>query len=80
MNETIINKDFDMLEQVVAEFDELYIFLRNTQDMHLVGKKNIPEIISDYEILKDNFNVTLNLMHYQSTDWNQYIKQRRAQK
>ena len=28
MNKTIINKDFDMLKQVVAEFNELYTILK----------------------------------------------------
>ncbi len=28
MNEAIINKDFDMLEQVAAESDELYTILK----------------------------------------------------
>lgn len=74
------NKDLNMLEQVVAEFDELFLFLRNVQDMHLVGKKDIATIVSDYEVLKDDVNITLNLMRYQSADWNLYIKQRRAQK
>ena len=74
------NKDLNMLEQVVAEFDELFLFLRNVQDMHLVGKKDIATIVSDYEVLKDDVNIILNLMRYQSADWNLYIKQRRAQK
>lgn len=74
------NKDLNMLEQVVAEFDELFLFLRNVQDMHLVGKKDIATIVSDYEVLKDDVNITLNLMRYQSADWNLYIKQRRNQK
>ena len=74
------NKDLNMLEQVVAEFDELFLFLRNVQDMHLVGKKDIATIVSDYEVLKDDVNIILNLMRYQSADWNLYIKQRRNQK
>ena len=74
------NKDLNMLEQVVAEFDELFLFLRNVQDMHLVGKKDIATIVSDYEVLKDDVNIILNLMRYQSADWNLYIKQRHNQK
>lgn len=77
MNETDTrNKDFDMLEQVVGEVSELYTAFRNMQDVHMVGKKNIPEKLSDYDLIRDSFNVYLTLMNYQLKEWNTYIDQR----